>query len=156
MSSIRIRRPTKAPSKVGRRAANHKLVSDCRFFDQKYQGFSAQLRKSFDTAGISHSITYGFERYSIDSQSRRDGGTFDAAGTPLREYTILPTRDFPLTDIVKDAIYVQDEIELLDGKLLLSPSVRFDRFDAEATADSIYLNGNPGSGGSPRTSPIRN
>ena len=114
------------------------------FFDQKYQGFSAQLRKSFDTAGISHSITYGFERYSIDSQSRRDGGTFDAAGTPLREYTILPTRDFPLTDIVKDAIYVQDEIELLDGKLLLSPSVRFDRFDAEATADSIYLNGNPG------------
>ena len=64
---------------------------------------------------------------------------------PTREFFPLPTRDFPLTETDLLAFFVQDEISLFDDKLLLTPGLRYDTFDASATADAIYLNGNPGS-----------
>ena len=80
-----------------------------------------------------------------DNASLRDGGTFDASGTPVRERSPLPTRDFPLTEVKQLAFFAQDEIALFGGRLSLSPGVRFDRFEARAQADALYLNGNPGS-----------
>ena len=115
------------------------------FYEQRIDGVAVQFGKRFATGGVGHALTYGAEHFVTSNAGLRDGGTFDAAGSPVREFSPLPTRDFPLTDVAQTALFVQDEIELLGGALLLSPGLRFDRFDADAEPDSIYLSGNPGS-----------
>ena len=79
-----------------------------------------------------------------DSESLRSGGTFDIAGNPVFEFTPFPTRDFPLSEVTQTAFFMQDEIVLLDDRLRLTPGVRFDRFRADTSVDSVYLEGNPG------------
>ncbi|MEM1262783.1 MAG: TonB-dependent hemoglobin/transferrin/lactoferrin family receptor [Pseudomonadota bacterium] len=115
------------------------------FFEQDIVGAFAQLSKAFQVGDTEHVITYGFDYWSTENASLRNGGTFDATGAPTFEFFPLPTRDFPLTDVDQLAFFVQDEIELFGGRLLLTPGLRFDQFEASATADSIYLSGNPGS-----------
>jgi hemoglobin/transferrin/lactoferrin receptor protein len=114
-------------------------------FDQDIDGAILQFGKSFELAPTSHLVTYGLDYYATDNEGLREGGTFDAAGTPVPEFLPLPTRDFPPTEVEQLAFFVQDEIGLLDNRLLLSPGLRYDRFDADATADAVYLSGNPGS-----------
>ncbi len=115
-------------------------------FEQEIEGAFVQLSSTFATADLQHTLTYGVDYYKTDNESLRNGGTFDAVtGAPQFEFSPLPTRDFPLTEVTQIAYFVQDEIELLDGKLRLTPGVRYDRFDADTRADAIYLSGNPGS-----------
>jgi hemoglobin/transferrin/lactoferrin receptor protein len=115
-------------------------------FEQDIEGAILQLGKRFDLATTRHLVTYGLDYYATDNEGLRDGGSFDSAGgAPIPEFLPLPTRDFPLTEVEQLAFFVQDEIGLLDNRLLLSPGLRYDRFDADATADEIYTSGNPGS-----------
>ena len=114
-------------------------------YEQQIAGGWVQFNRSMTLGESSHVVTYGADYSVTDSASVRDGGTFDSAGAPLREFSPLPTRDFPLTGVTQLAVFVQDEITLLGERLTLSPGVRFDRFDADAVADDIYLAGNPGS-----------
>jgi hemoglobin/transferrin/lactoferrin receptor protein len=114
------------------------------YFDQDLEGFSAQVDKAVNGAGR-HYLIVGTEYWSTDSASLRDGGTTDAAtGAPIPEFTALPTRDFPQTQVEQYGLYVQDEIRLVDGRLLLTPSLRLDAFDASAIGDAVYFSGNPG------------
>ena len=115
------------------------------FYEQRIDGMVVQFGKRFATGGIGHALTYGAEHFVTRNAGLRDGGTFDASGRPVREFSPLPTRDFPLTEVVQTALFVQDEIELFGGALSLSPGLRFDRFEADAEPDAIYLSGNPGS-----------
>ena len=115
------------------------------FYDQETLGASVQLSKPFAVGGVSHHVVYGADYAVTDSASMRDGGTVDANGAPVREYTRLPTRDFPPTTVTQLALFLQDEIAFLDGALLLSPGIRYDDFSADVAADPVYLAGNPGS-----------
>ena len=114
-------------------------------YEQQVNGGWIQFNRRFALGETSHIVSYGADYAVTESASVRDGGTFDSAGAPLREFSPLPTRDFPLTEVTQLAVFLQDEIGLLGDRLLLSPGVRFDRFDADVTADAIYLAGNPGS-----------
>jgi hemoglobin/transferrin/lactoferrin receptor protein len=115
------------------------------FFDQSIEGLSIQADSLLERSGSTHYFVVGAEYWSTDSASLRDGATVAAAtGAVIPEFTALPTRDFPPTTIDQYGIYVQDEIALFDNRLLLTPSVRFDSFDANAVADPIFLAGNPG------------
>ncbi len=113
-------------------------------YRQAITGAWAQFDKSFELGGVNHLLTYGAEHYATDNASIRDGGTYDASGHPVREFPPLPTRDFPLTEVSQLAIFLQDELTIMDGNLLVSPSVRYDRFNAATRADAVYLGGNPG------------
>lgn len=115
------------------------------FFGQRIVGAFAQGEKDARAGNVGHVLSYGIEYSATDNRSLRDGGTYTADGTPVREFSALPTRDFPRTDVTQLGVYLQDEIVLLGGRLSLAPSVRHDRFDADAIADEVYLNGNPGS-----------
>ena len=115
------------------------------FFDQRIVGVFAQAEKSATTGDVAHVVSYGFEYNATENTSLRDGGTFAADGSPAREFSPLPTRDFPRTDVTQVGVYLQDELSLLDGRLTVTPSIRHDLFDADAIADDVYLNGNPGS-----------
>jgi hemoglobin/transferrin/lactoferrin receptor protein len=114
-------------------------------FEQDIDGAILQLGKAFDLATTRHLVTYGLDYYATDNEGLRDGGSFDSAGAPIPEFLPLPTRDFPLTEVEQLAFFVQDEVGLLDNRLLFSPGLRYDRFDADATVDDIYASGNPGS-----------
>ena len=114
-------------------------------YEQQIAGGWVQFDRRFSMGEASHVVTYGVDYSVTESASVRDGGTFDSTGAPLREFSPLPTRDFPLTEVTQLAVFLQDEITLRGDSLTLSPGVRFDRFDADAIADDIYLAGNPGS-----------
>ncbi len=113
-------------------------------FKQEIDGVYAQLGSMFDIGNSSHTLTYGADYYTTYSETTRNGGTTDSFGVPVREYSIFPTRDFPITEVDHLAFFIQDEIELADGKLRLIPGVRYDDFEADAVADSPYVKGNRG------------
>ena len=116
------------------------------FYEQEVRGASVQLHRPFAIGASDHHVVYGFDYSVTDSETLRDGGTVDSAtGTPVREFSPLPTRDFPTTEVTQLALFAQDEIALFGGALVLSPGVRYDDFSATAVADSVYLEGNPGS-----------
>lgn len=115
------------------------------FYEQEVRGASVQARKPFAIGRTRHDVVYGADYAVTDSASLRDGGTVDANGIPVREFTRLPTRDFPPTEVTQLAVFLQDEIAFLDGALVLSPGIRFDDFSAKVAADPVYLAGNPGS-----------
>ena len=71
-------------------------------------GANAQLSSVFSSSNTTHTITYGLDYYETSNESVRDGGTVDAAGNPVREFTPLPTRDFPKTDVENIAFFIQD------------------------------------------------
>lgn len=113
-------------------------------YQQRIDGLAMQFGKTFATGQLNHHAIYGLDWNLTRNVSVRDGATFDAFGQPVREFFPFPTRDFPSTKVSQFAIFLQDEITLLNGALKLSPGVRFDRFKADVSADSIYLSGNPG------------
>ena len=115
------------------------------FYEQEVRGASVQLHKPFAIGRTRHHVVYGADYAVTDSASLRDGTTVDANGSPVREFTRLPTRDFPPTEVTQLALFLQDEVALFDGALMLSPGIRFDDFSAEVAADPVYLSGNPGS-----------
>ena len=105
-------------------------------FEQDIAGLTIQLDRQID----GHTLTYGVDYNTTKSVSTRDGVTFAADGTPNTRG--FPTRDFPLTEISQIGLFLQDEIVL--GKWTLTPGVRYDSFEADASADQLYLDGNPG------------
>lgn len=113
-------------------------------FEQTIYGSYAQLGKAFSTGKAQHFLTYGLEYYRTDNETLRNGASFDTAGEKIAEFFPFPTRDFPLTTVTQSAIFFQDEITLFDGRFLLSPSIRYDRYEADVNADEIYISGNPG------------
>jgi hemoglobin/transferrin/lactoferrin receptor protein len=113
-------------------------------FEQEIQGVVLQVGKAFDFGPGNHFLTFGVDHYETQNESLRDGGTVDADGAPVFEFSPLPTRDFPITEISQTAFFLQDEISFLGGRLLLSPGLRYDEFEADTKADAIYRAGNPG------------
>jgi hemoglobin/transferrin/lactoferrin receptor protein len=113
-------------------------------FEQQINGAFVQFAKSFALGPSTHDLIYGVDYFQTENSSLRNGGTVDGAGNVIPEFFPLPTRDFPQTEVTQLAFFLQDEIAFLDGRLIVSPGLRYDNFDASATADDIYLSGNPG------------
>ena len=119
-------------------------VRDSRF-EQEISGAFAQATSLFKLAGMEHALTYGFDLYRTENANRRDGGTTDVTtGQPVAEFTPLPTRDFPLTEVENRAVFLQDEIVMLDGRLRVTPGLRYDDYEATTSPDELYFEGNPG------------
>ena len=84
--------------------------------------------------------------YETTVETLRNGRVVDAAGSVVPERLPFPTRGFPTTEVENLAFFLQNEIALLDGKLLLTPGIRYDDFEANPEGDAIYLDprqGNP-------------
>jgi hemoglobin/transferrin/lactoferrin receptor protein len=99
-------------------------------FDNEISGATGQIESRFEAGGVDHHLTIGGD-YSVTRQEGLRDGTFPSG-------EIFPTRPFPNTDFTLAGIFVQDEITLWDGTLTLFPSLRYDSYDLEAEADSLY------------------
>lgn len=114
--------------------------------EQDITGLEVQLRRVVEGASTTHLITWGVaaERERFDMLRDRVD-TNALTGTEVVPSTLVPTEYFPRSDVDTLSLFVQDEIDLLDGRLRLVPGLRFDRsaLDADQT-DPIFLAGNPG------------
>ncbi len=135
-------------TELGRTQLSEPPVSTFRTRDSHFKqdtvGVLSQIDFQFKGA-IDHYLIAGVEWQETDSEALREGLTIEAtSGAVIPEFSVFPARDFPISTLTEYALYVQDEIQLLDGKLLLSPGIRYDKFELEAKPDALFVNANPG------------
>lgn len=115
-------------------------------YAQENLGLRAQFNKTFKTGVLKHNIIYGLDYDQSESVTLRSGQTVNRAdGSLAREFSNFPTRDFPNSEYTSLGIFLQNEIELLDGRLRLIPALRYDNFELSPSVDDVYLSGNTGS-----------
>jgi hemoglobin/transferrin/lactoferrin receptor protein len=101
-------------------------------FDNEIWGATGQVQRSFELGGSEHLILFGGD-YSTTRQEGIRSGTVPPAGETF------PTRAFPNTDYALAGLFLQDEIKLLDEKLVLYPALRYDYYDLSPESDALYL-----------------
>ena len=101
-------------------------------FDNEVWGASLQLESAFTTGSLTHNLVYGFDYSSTRQEGVRDGTT-----PPIGES--FPVRAFPNTDYALAGAFIQDQITLADGHLILYPALRYDYYELEPEADALYL-----------------
>ena len=117
------------------------------FFEQDIQGVLAQadFQLSAEKGWGEHYLISGIEWQDTDSQALREGLTVNAqSGAVIPEFSVFPARDFPLSNLSEYAFYVQDEIQLMNNALTLSPGLRYDKFELDVTNDPLFASANPG------------
>lgn len=104
-------------------------------FDNRIFGVNAEGRRTFGRGGaVEHRVTFGVD-WSQTTQEAIRGGTIPGAGETF------PNRPFPITDYSLAGLFVQDEISLLDGRLSVTPAVRYDWYELSPEADALYTGG---------------
>ncbi|MFN4291678.1 MAG: TonB-dependent hemoglobin/transferrin/lactoferrin family receptor [Permianibacter sp.] len=116
-------------------------------FEQDVNGAELTLTSSFALGGSQHTLTYGVEHLRTDTEQLRNGYTRN----PITGVTsnvlmpdVYPVRDFPLSETTETGLYLQDEIQLLNGRLLLVPALRHDRYRLNSRMDPVFAADNPG------------
>ncbi len=115
-------------------------------FAQEVIGGELTLRKSFSSGSVSHLLTYGVELMQTDTDQMRTGQQTNLTTgtvTSVIQPDSFPVRDFPLTETVEAALFIQDEISFGDGRWSVVPGLRGDYYDLNPTADDIYTEDNP-------------
>ncbi|MDP2212941.1 TonB-dependent hemoglobin/transferrin/lactoferrin family receptor [Phenylobacterium sp.] len=100
-------------------------------FDNAVWGLAAQAESRTRLLGLDHSFVYGF-----DYSSTRQEGVRDGTQPPVGES--YPTRAFPNTDHVLAGLFLQDEVRLLDGRLTVTPAVRYDYYSIDPEVDAAF------------------
>jgi hemoglobin/transferrin/lactoferrin receptor protein len=113
-------------------------------FEQEVLGGELTLRKQFGSARAAQTLTYGLEFARTDSEQLRDGSQTDLGTgevTNVVQPDTFPVRDFPLTETIEAAAFVQDEIVL--GRWTLIPGLRADYYNLNPKSDAIFEEDNP-------------
>jgi hemoglobin/transferrin/lactoferrin receptor protein len=102
-----------------------------------------------DTGAVGQTISYGVELSRTTAQSNVDGyGINTLTGASGSSDAFMPG-NYPL-HLIPDsatyryAVFGQDEISLLDDRLLITPGVRADRYEYKPDNDPLYLKYNNG------------
>ncbi|ASE40434.1 TonB-dependent hemoglobin/transferrin/lactoferrin family receptor [Brevundimonas vesicularis] len=101
-------------------------------FDNTVYGFAAQGARVFgEGSAVQHRVTFGGDWSMTKQEGLRDGVT-----PPVGE--TFPIRAFPKTEFQLAGLFLQDEIELLDGALSIIPAVRYDWYDLSPKVDAQF------------------
>ena len=101
-------------------------------FDNTVYGLAAQGSRVFGQgAAVQHRVTLGGD-WSMTTQE----GVRDGVVPPVGE--TFPIRAFPKTEYQLAGLFVQDEIELMDGALSIIPAVRYDWYDLSPKVDARF------------------
>lgn len=114
-------------------------------FEQDTQGLELEARKSLE-GNVAHLLTYGASGKIDDFDQLRDRQDVNAVtGAPVAPSLLYPSKYFPASEVTELGFFLQDEIRFANGKLILLPGVRYDRFELDADQnDAIFFSGNPG------------
>ncbi|MGW8706720.1 TonB-dependent hemoglobin/transferrin/lactoferrin family receptor [Brevundimonas sp. NPDC055814] len=100
-------------------------------FDNAVWGLAAQGSKSFGGEAVRHRITFGADWSRTTQEGIRDG-TVPPMGEPF------PARPFPKTEYDLAGLFIQDEIDLLGGRLSIIPALRYDWYELTPKADALF------------------
>lgn len=101
-------------------------------FDNRVFGLNAEGQHTFGRGGaIEHRVTFGGD-WSETRQEGVRGGTIPGAGETF------PNRPFPITEYSLAGLFIQDEILVLDGRLTVTPAVRYDWYELTPETDALY------------------
>ncbi|NVJ70582.1 MAG: TonB-dependent hemoglobin/transferrin/lactoferrin family receptor [Alphaproteobacteria bacterium] len=103
-----------------------------RLIDYRHGEENFQLSAQFDKETGAHHFTYGAIYQHARQENRTDKYYLDGGrADELSRYT-------PVVKGETFGIYLQDQITLMDGALILSPGLRYDSFKASPKADELY------------------
>ncbi|MFN4296104.1 MAG: TonB-dependent hemoglobin/transferrin/lactoferrin family receptor [Brevundimonas sp.] len=101
-------------------------------FDNRIYGLNAQGQRTFGRGGaIEHRVTFGGDWSQATQEAIRDG-TVPGVGETF------PNRPVPITDYSLAGLFLQDEIMMLDGRLIITPALRYDRYELTPVDDALY------------------
>lgn len=100
-------------------------------FDNAVWGLAAQGSKSFGGESVRHRITFGADWSRTTQEGVRDG-TVPPMGEPF------PARPFPKTEFDLAGLFIQDEIDLLGGRLSIIPALRYDWYELTPKKDALF------------------
>lgn len=96
--------------------------------EEESLNFSAQFNKQWQQ----HEFTYGFNYEDTDTTNVTDTLYLDTPASNTYD------RYIPLIESTSMGAFFQDQITLLDGQLLLTPGVRYDKFEASPKTDTTF------------------
>ena len=100
-------------------------------FDNSVWGMAAQGSRTFGGETVQHRVTVGGDWSRTTQEGLRDG-TVPPMGEPF------PARPFPKTEYDLAGLFIQDEIELLGGRLSIIPALRYDWYELTPKADALF------------------
>ena len=118
-------------------------------FDQGAAGVELLFHRQFSLGGTEHRLVWGAERSQTDTEQLRDGLQRDLASgaeSPMVLPDVFPVRDFPLSEVREEALFLQDRIRFAEGRFELQPGLRWDRVSLDPRIDPIFEQDNPGVG----------
>jgi hemoglobin/transferrin/lactoferrin receptor protein len=124
---------------------------------QDAYGFTGNASKSVDIGNIQHKFRVGVEIYRYDLHQYSDGVDncpdidWTAQMPGFQPCRMLHTNASDMPDVKSTGfgLYVEDDIELLNGRLTLTPGGRFDWYDHSPKSTAAYERGPNYDGGLP-------
>jgi hemoglobin/transferrin/lactoferrin receptor protein len=109
-------------------------------------GFSGDVGKTFEIAGLPNSLTLGGEVYRTTTEQLSEG--YDNCPAVLNELMgpsacgFLHTNqaDMPKAEGTQWALYATNEITFADGRVTLTPGLRYDHYEQEPKATADFAN----------------
>ena len=118
-------------------------VSLWRNFDYQHKstGLGADFETAFHWGDVKHRLGYGFEFINNRVSDLRNAEQTNLATSETTNVLLgetFPLRDFPKTNVNEYGLYLHDEISLLDGRLVLSPGIRFEHYSLKPGKDELF------------------
>ena len=107
-------------------------------FSQAIVGGDVQLESNLGGGDIRQKLVYGVDLSATDTSRSRNNTEFNlTTGTQTKNVggETFPNRTFPNTKTTRLGVYLQDEIELANGRLSIIPSVRYDYYNLNPQAN---------------------
>jgi len=109
--------------------------------DQSSTGASVQMERSLQSGDVNHLLTYGIDSTRTRVEELRDARIWNRTANTFTKSLAgenYPLRDFATGKTDALGIFLQDEITgLADGRLSLTPGVRYDRTDLTPEVDPL-------------------
>jgi hemoglobin/transferrin/lactoferrin receptor protein len=124
------------------RAAARTPVSIDRLFsyEQEIRGVELNVWKNFSGERTTHRLGFGVEYRHRRTEESRDGLSTDLA-TGAQSHILLgeafPLRDFPISDTIETAAFVEDTISIGE-KWTFIAGLRADRYELDPDVDAMY------------------
>lgn len=115
----------------------YELVNQYRDYSETFYEADIQLQSSFDLGQTQHTLTYGFDGDRTKGDYTGINKTFNSL-TGVTSTTTNQGFSFPRVNTERADFYIQDEIELFDGSLTLTPGLRFAHYSIDPTGDTTY------------------
>lgn len=140
------RNPTSATCSASSGAGNTcELYLDV-LLDQKTYGLSSQIEKAFNTGSVNHNLVAGFDWRQLEIAQWKDATVFyNRNYNDPRKLLIgetYPNNGFTPGQTRTYGLFLQDAIELLDGDLVVTPGIRYDRIELRPDNVPLTVAGN--------------